>query len=177
MLLPLKFYFLRQLARNVMLSIVLSVAVCMTVTMYFSLVASIHRINSSNSELLRTHTTTIRPRPVAIESSRKPLLQRFESAKFIAHFNENISSVGLQAEEVSYSLETQPAQPYQRYRIRIPVKADYPMIRRFLAALNADMPHVTLDSIHCERENTATVLLTCTLSFSAFFQLEGTRHG
>ena len=90
-----------------------------------------------------------------------------------AQFHENAVAVGLVDEEVSYSLEAPPGQPYQRYRIRLPVKADYPKIRRFIAALAVDMPHVALDGIRCSRENKAASVLACDLTFSAFFRIDG----
>lgn len=101
-----------------------------------------------------------------------PQLPVFNSAHVAAQFHENAIVTGLADEEVSYVLEATPGQPYQRYRIRFPAKADYPKIRRFIAALGADMPHVALDGIRCARENTAAAVLACDLTFSAFFQLD-----
>lgn len=80
--------------------------------------------------------------------------------------------IGLQPDDISYTLEVLPGQPYQRYRLTFPVKSNYPTIRRFVAALAADMPHVALDGIRCARENTSSPVLACDLSFSAFFERE-----
>lgn len=115
--------------------------------------------------------------PAVAMQAGAPQLPTFDSAEVAVQFHENANVAGLQAEEVTYALEVQPGQPYQRYRIHFPVNADYPKIRRFLAALAADMPHVTLDGIRCERESTAAALLTCDLAFSAFFRLDRNGNG
>jgi len=99
-------------------------------------------------------------------------LPPFSSAVLAERFNQTAIDIGLPPDEISYTLEAPPGQPYQRYRLIFPVKSNYPTIRRFVAALAADMPHVALDGIRCSRENTSSPVLACDLTFSAFFERE-----
>lgn len=101
-------------------------------------------------------------------------LPAFSSAVLAERFNQTAIDIGLPPDEISYVLDAPPSQPYQRYRLTFPVKSSYPTIRRFVAALAADMPHVALDGIRCSRESTSAPVLACDLTFSAFFAQE--RH-
>lgn len=101
-------------------------------------------------------------------------LPEFSSAAFVAQLNSLAHDMGLASEEVTYTLENNPGQPYWRYRINFEVKSGYPQIRKFLAALSSEVPNATLDAIRCQRADTATPALTCNLTLSAFFR---TAHG
>lgn len=96
-------------------------------------------------------------------------LQKFSSQQFTAQFHELASSVGLPVDEAAYVLEEGERQPYLRYRITMTVKTRYLDVRKFIAALAADMPHVVLDSIRCGREAGMAQPLACEMAFSAFF--------
>jgi len=100
-------------------------------------------------------------------------LPEFNAADFAAEFNQIASEAGLPVEELAYAMESGAAQPYQRYRIKMEVKAGYPELRRFVAAVSAAQPNVSLDSLRCRREDVATAPLTCQLAFSAFFRKAG----
>ncbi|MGB9991948.1 hypothetical protein [Pseudoduganella rhizocola] len=99
-------------------------------------------------------------------------LPAFSSAVLAERFNQTAIDIGLPPDEISYTLDAPPGQPYQRYRLTFPVKSNYPTIRRFVAALATEMPHVALDGIRCSRENTSSPVLACDLTFSAFFERE-----
>jgi len=79
------------------------------------------------------------------------------------------SSVALPVDEVTYVLEASDSKPYLRYRITMNVKTRYAEVRKFVAALASEMPHVALDSIRCAREAAVPQPLSCDLAFSAFF--------
>lgn len=96
-------------------------------------------------------------------------LPKFVSHQFAAQFNETALSVGLPVDEVGYKLENDDSTPYTRYRLSMSVKTRYLDVRKFIAALASEMPHVSLDTIHCIRENAAALPLSCQLGFSAFF--------
>jgi hypothetical protein len=96
-------------------------------------------------------------------------LQRFNSAEFVARFQAAATSVGLPLDEVAYAVDVTNAQPYFRYKATANVKTSYPAIRKFVAALAADMPNTRLDAIRCSRENPSSAVLGCELVFSAFF--------
>ena len=93
----------------------------------------------------------------------------FVSHEFTQQFHALASSTGLPVDEVGYVLEASESKPYLRYRVNMAVKTRYQDVRKFIAALAADMPHVTLDSIQCSRETAAAQPITCALAFSAFF--------
>jgi hypothetical protein len=96
-------------------------------------------------------------------------LPKFLSHQFSAQFNETASGVGLPMDEVVYVLESDDDKPYLRYRLTMTVKTRYLDVRKFIAALSSDMPHVSLDTIQCGRESAAALPLSCQLAFSAFF--------
>lgn len=102
-------------------------------------------------------------------SSQAGLLPAFSSHEFAAQFHETATSAGMPVDEVSYALESNDNQFYLRYRVTMTVKTRYPEIRKFIAALAAGMPHVSLDNIQCGRESAAALQLSCQLAFSAFF--------
>ncbi|UGQ48751.1 hypothetical protein [Massilia endophytica] len=114
------------------------------------------------------------PRPPASASpaaaSAAVPLPQFDSADFAHRFLGTARDVGLVTDEVGYTLETPPGQPYWRYRISLSVKTGYPQVRRFVAALASEMPFVALDAIRCTRENIGASALACELTFSAFFR-------
>lgn len=111
------------------------------------------------------------PRPAPAIASGGPAadLPKFSSQDFTARFHETANGVGLPVDEVAYTLEQGERQPYMRYRITLTVKGRYMEVRKFVAALAADMPHVTLDSIRCARDSAPPQPLSCDLGFSAFF--------
>jgi hypothetical protein len=109
------------------------------------------------------------PRPAVPSRASLPA---FSSAVLAERFNQTAIDIGLPPDEISYTLDAPPGQPYQRYRLTFPVKSNYPAIRRFVAALATEMPHVALDGIRCSRENTGSPVLACDLTFSAFFERE-----
>lgn len=96
-------------------------------------------------------------------------LEQFNSHQFTAQFHQTAAGVSLPLDEVAYSLEEGDKLPYLRYRVTTTVKARYLDVRKFIAALASDMPHVALDSIRCVRETGAAQPLSCDLAFSAFF--------
>lgn len=96
-------------------------------------------------------------------------LPTFSSHEFASQFYETATGVGLPVDEVNYALESNSGQFYLRYHVTLTVKARYPEFRKFIAALAAGMPHVTLDNIQCGRESATVHPLSCQLAFSAFF--------
>lgn len=172
MLLRLQFFLQQYLARRLFEATTIGVVACSTVAALFFWITAPDVTAVSAAGLPNPHAVSKQTSSPISLPSETPQLPGFNSAKVAAQFHENAHAVGLASEEVGYTLDSPPGQPYQRYRIRFPVKADYARIRRFVAALAADMPHLALDGINCTRENTAAALLTCDLVFSAFFRLD-----
>jgi hypothetical protein len=96
-------------------------------------------------------------------------LPTFSSAEFGREFVATAVDAGLSIDEVVYALDAPAGQPYFRYRVTLPVKTRYADIRKFVAALEAAMPNVLLDSVRCSRENANAQQLSCDLAFSALF--------
>ncbi|WP_342120719.1 GspMb/PilO family protein [Pseudoduganella sp. OTU4001] len=125
-------------------------------------------VASLRAARVRTISAPIPSQSVASRQSA-PDLPKFSSQDFTAQFHETAIGVGLPVDEVAYTLEQGERQPYMRYRVTLTVKGRYIEVRKFVAALAAEMPHVTLDSVHCARESTPPQQLSCDLGFSAFF--------
>lgn len=92
------------------------------------------------------------------------------SSAIVRKFNSVAADMNLAFDEVAYSLESTERSPYLRYRITLTTQAGYIDIRRFLAALSAELPNATLDSIRCARPDAVQALLGCELAFTAFFR-------
>lgn len=158
-------HFVRRDAAFVTACSFLLVAAC---SIFFWL-SSAQTADVSRSNLESNGILTSSFRSHSLPQSNIINLPRFDSAVVATSFYENVRVADLVGEEVSYSLDSPRDQPFQRYRIRHPVKAEYAKIRRFVAAIVSDMPNVTLDSIRCTRENLSDAVLACDLNFSAFF--------
>lgn len=104
-----------------------------------------------------------------IEAQQDGSLEAFDSQRFTAKFHETAADVGLPFDEVVYTLEESDELPYLRYRVTMSVKTRYLDVRKFIAALASEMPHVSMDAIRCVRETGLVQPLSCDLAFSAFF--------
>jgi len=113
--------------------------------------------------------------PVALPPVAGAELPVFDSASFAAEFLTTAREAGVPTEEVAYTLENGPTQPYMRYRIALETKAGYLEVRKFIAALSSAQPNVALDTIRCRRDDAGAAVLGCQLAFSAFFRKAG--HG
>ena len=94
----------------------------------------------------------------------------FDSARFTSKFQATARELGVRPDEIFYVLEGAADQPYLRYRIAFEMKSGYLEVRKLLAALSVEQPHVVLDTIRCQRENAGVSILGCQLAFSAFFR-------
>jgi hypothetical protein len=112
---------------------------------------------------------------VAVAASGDRDLPAFSSAGLTANFHAVASDVKLPLDEVSYTLDSSANQPFLRYRVTLSVKTGYPEIRKFVAALIAELPNVALDSVRCGKEDVVATVLSCQLGFSAFYRKGG--HG
>lgn len=97
-------------------------------------------------------------------------LPAFDSARFTSKFQATARELGVRPDEIFYVLEGAVDQPYLRYRIEFEMKSGYLEVRKLLAALSVEQPHVVLDTIRCQRENAGVSILGCQLAFSAFFR-------
>lgn len=96
----------------------------------------------------------------------------FHSAQLADTFNQLATEAKLSLDEVSYGLDDNANQPYLRYRVTLVVTATYPLIRQFADQIALTLPHVSLDTISCTREDIGAIHLSCELAFSAIFRKE-----
>lgn len=96
----------------------------------------------------------------------------FHSAQLADTFNQLATEAKLSLDEVSYGLDDNANQPYLRYRVTLAVTATYPLIRQFVDQIALTLPHVSLDTISCTREDIGAIHLSCELAFSAIFRKE-----
>lgn len=59
---------------------------------------------------------------------------------------------GLVLEQAEYKAERDKTGKLTRFQINLPLKAEYPTLRRFLSDVHADMPTVSLDQVQFERQ-------------------------
>lgn len=121
------------------------------------------------------HAKRVAAPTVAVAAGGDRDLPAFSSASLTANFHAVAADVKLPLDEVSYTLDSSATQPFLRYRVTLSVKTGYPEIRKFVAALIAELPNVALDSVRCGKEDVVATVLSCQLGFSAFYRKGG--HG
>jgi hypothetical protein len=126
-------------------------------------------------ELLVAGKPAIAASPAGALAASVPKLPRFSSAELVETVNQVAADIGLPVDEISYTLDESPSQPYLRYHVTLSSAASYPLMRRFVDGMAMNLPHAVLDSISCSRDDIAVAALSCDLSFSAFFMKDG--HG
>lgn len=170
----LRFYLMRSWRHNPFAIGMLLFSLVGTTSAYALLAFWTSRSEAVSEQLLRTQ----QPRPPKLKGELPKRLDgadlvRMNSAAFTAEFQSIAREMGIPTNEILYVLESSAAQPYLRYRITFDTKADYLELRKFLAALSAEQPHVVLDTIRCRREDAGAASVLCQLAFSAFFQKAG----
>lgn len=106
-------------------------------------------------------------------SAKIPTLPPFESAPLVAVLNDTATESGLVLDEVRYALDETAGMPYLRYRITMSVNASYPLVRQLAERIQANVPHLTIDAIHCSRKNALIADLSCELALSGLFRKAG----
>lgn len=76
-------------------------------------------------------------------------------------------------DEVSYSLDDNANQPYLRYRATMTVEGDYAAIRQLAAQIAKAPGSLSLDTLHCSREDIDIKPLSCELGISGFYARGG----
>ncbi len=97
-------------------------------------------------------------------------LPPFRSSALVALVNDVASDAGLEIEDIAYSLDDTPTQPYLRYRVGMSVVAAYPQVRQFAERLLERGSHLTLDGITCARSEANRQQLSCDLAVSGLFE-------
>jgi Tfp pilus assembly protein PilO len=69
-----------------------------------------------------------------------------------------------------YKFERQADQKLARYRMTLPVVGSYSQVRRFIAAVLADVPAASVDEIQLRRENIASTTLEARIRLSLYLR-------
>lgn len=176
MLLRCEFY-LRQLFRSqpATLAMVMSLLLLVASAVAFQYCRDLNREAGIRLQEMRLRSVV---QPAALRPelvSHAVALPVFVAAEFTEQFSTISRDAHVPTEELFYVLETGTAQPFWRYRITVELKAGYPELRKWIAALAYELPNVALDTIRCHRQDVTSSGLSCQVSFSAFFRKES--HG
>ncbi len=120
-----------------------------------------------HAERAKTASTFVTPDAV---SQQKTDLPEFDSAGFVRALSQVAEKTFLPINEVSFALENADNQPFMRYRVKLSVSSDYPVIRHFIDLFRSEWPHISLDAIVCKREKVTETNPSCELAFSAFYR-------
>ena len=112
-------------------------------------------------------------RVAAVPDKSDTSLPKFDGVQLVHALNELAAETRTPIDEVAYALDSGVSDPYLRYRIKLGVSAQYPVIRDFGARFISEWPNISMDSISCTRPDTTAVPLTCEMQFSAFYQRGG----
>lgn len=131
---------------------------------------SSHMLDKSEQAHRALSTATKAAPVVALPGRSVPVFPVFNSAQLMGDLQQAADVAKLPLDEVTFTLDDKGKLPYLRYRASLSVSADYPAIRRFVEGLRIGMANVTLDGIHCNREDIGVAELSCDVSLSAFYR-------
>lgn len=77
-------------------------------------------------------------------------------------------SIGLDQGE--YKLTRTAAGRLERVQITLPVRSTYPQVRKFIAALRAEVPALALDHIQFERQKVADATVAATIKLALYME-------
>lgn len=118
-----------------------------------------------------TRATLIAPTKTSSDTGNH-VLPSFDSAHLVEMLTQTAKGAKLDIDETTLTLDDGTGQPYLRYRVSFSVTSSYPIIRRFVDDLKANVPNISLDSISCSRSDINTAPLGCDLAFSAYYRRE-----
>jgi len=77
---------------------------------------------------------------------------------------------GLKLERSSFQYEREPVLAWRRVAVSLPLKGDYPSVRRFVETVLRDHPHVALEQLGFKVEGSGTTQPEVVVSLSAWFR-------
>ena len=80
---------------------------------------------------------------------------------------------GLVLEQGEYKAGMDKIGRLMHYQITLPVKGDYPQIRRFLAALGKDVPIAALEQVEFERQKVGVAQVDCKIKLNLYLERQG----
>ena len=79
-------------------------------------------------------------------------------------------SQGIFLQQGEYRMAEDQAGKLQRFQILLPVKTEYPKIRRFLARLSAELPTLALEHIQFERQKIGDTQVEATIKLALYVE-------
>jgi hypothetical protein len=138
------------------------------ILVFIQLTIQVESLEFASNEVY-TQAQEQRPVNVQLEQDRS-VLPFFDSAALTDSLQQISLEEKLKLDEISYSLDSSPTQPYLRYRTTLLINAKYPNIRHFVDQVRRKHEQTSLDSISCKRGGIDDVELICELSISAFYR-------
>jgi len=77
---------------------------------------------------------------------------------------------GIALQQGEYRVVDDPAGALRRFQITLPVKADYPRIRRFLASVVAEIPTAALEHVQFERRKIGDPQVEATIKLAIYLE-------
>ncbi len=97
-------------------------------------------------------------------------LREFQSSHLVGLLREGAAVADVALNEIAFTVEGTPEQPYQRYRAAFEVSAPYPTVRKFISHVLSGTNGVVLDTVACSRKDISAEAVTCALSFYVAYQ-------
>lgn len=75
---------------------------------------------------------------------------------------------GIGLDQGDYKLTRTPAGGLERVQVTLPVRSTYPQVRKFIAALRAEIPGLALDHIQFQRQKVADATVEATIRLALY---------
>jgi hypothetical protein len=79
---------------------------------------------------------------------------------------------GISLQQGEYRVAEEADGHLRRFQVTLPIKADYPRIRRFLASIAAEVPTAALDHVQFERQKIAEPQVKATIKLAIYLEQE-----
>jgi hypothetical protein len=125
-----------------------------------AITARLNDARAINAELIAGRPA-VEAEPATLPGQR---LRAFESSHLVGLLREGAAVADVSIDEMSFSVEGAPSQPFVRYRAVFDVTAPYPAIRKFISHILGGSDGVVLDTVSCARKDLAAADVKCDLS-------------
>lgn len=111
--------------------------------------------------------------PGPITDPTKISLLEFDGASLLEAIHQSSNALDLSIPEIKTALQDTPGKSYLRYRATFALDTDYRHTRQFIQQLQAMLKHLSLDAIHCTRDDIDDTELHCDITVSVFYRQSG----
>lgn len=108
--------------------------------------------------------------PAVQSKTAVPDLPVFHTVPLVNAIERSSQRSGMAVGEVIFSLDDTNEKPFIRYQATFMLVGGYPAMRMFLKDMQASLVYVSLDSVHCLREDIDDSDVGCTITMSAFYK-------